>query len=279
MREITSASIDDFRTYLISEEKAAATVEKYLRDVTQFFSLYSLGGITREDVLCYKRRIMERYSATGANSVLSSLNGFFTFMGWSDLKIKTAKVQRQLFSATERELTKAEYSRLLSAAQRLKNQRLYFLMQSICSTGIRVSEIKYITVESLHIGRSEIINKGKRRTVFLPAKLCTALKKYAKKCNIKSGPVFITKNGKPLDRSNIWSAMKKLCKSAQVSASKVFPHNLRHLFARTYYSVQKDIVRLADLLGHSNVNTTRIYTMETGEIHRQQIQNLGLLRC
>ena len=200
-------------------------------------------------------------------------------MEWHDLKIKSVKIQRKIFSSQENELTKSEYERLLDAAKSKNNERLYLLMQTICSTGIRVSELKFITVEVLKRGFSEIYNKGKRRTVFLPDKLCRALRAYTRQQNITNGAVFVSRNGKPLDRSNIWSDMKKLCESANVSPKKVFPHNLRHLFARTYYGLQKDIVRLADILGHSSVNTTRIYTMESGEIHRKQIQKLGLLRC
>ena len=200
-------------------------------------------------------------------------------MEWYDLRVKKLKIQKQIFASTDKELSKAEYDRLLQAAKQKKNERLYLLMQTICSTGIRVSEVRYITVEAVARGIAEINCKGKRRQLFLPKQLCQVLKQYIKEQKIKSGSVFITKNGNPLDRSNIWTDMKKLCKAANVSEKKVFPHNLRHLFARTYYSLQKDIVRLADILGHSSVNTTRIYTMETGEIHRRQIQKLGLLRC
>ncbi len=279
MRYITTEIIERFMDYLISEEKSEATVKKYVRDVVYFNKWQGEAELTKQCVLKYKTQLLEAHSATGVNSIISSLNSFFTFAGWNDLKVKTVKVQKQLFALEERELSKREYERLLSTAQKQKDKRLYLLMQCICSTGIRVSELRYITVESIQIGKAEIINKGKRRIVFLPTKLCAALKKYAKKRKIKSGSVFITKNGNPLDRSNVWSSMKKLCESAKVSAKKVFPHNLRHLFARTYYAMQKDIVRLADILGHSNVNTTRIYTQENGEIHRLQIQNLGLLRC
>jgi len=200
-------------------------------------------------------------------------------MEWYDLRVKNLKIQKQVFASTDKELTKAEYDRLLQAAKQKKNERLYLLMQTICSTGIRVSEVRYVTVEAVARGIAGINCKGKCRQVFLPKQLCQILKQYIKDQKIKSGAVFVTKNGNPLDRSNIWSDMKKLCKAANVSEKKVFPHNLRHLFARTYYSLQKDIVRLADILGHSSVNTTRIYTMETGEMHRRQIQKLGLLRC
>jgi len=228
-------------------------------------------------VLAYKAYLCDFYAPASVNSVLSSLNSFFNYMEWYDLRVKNLKIQRQIFASTEKELTKCEYERLLQAAKK-KNERLFILLQTICSTGIRVSEVRYITVEAVRRGIADINCKGKRRRVFLPNQLCRILKQYIKAKKIKCGAVFVTKNGNPLDRSNIWSDMKKLCKSANVAEKKVFPHNLRHLFARTYYSIQKDIVRLADILGHSNVNTTRIYTMETGEIHRLQIQKLGLLR-
>lgn len=193
--------------------------------------------------------------------------------------MKSLKIQKQIFASKEKELTKAEYNRLLEAAKSRKNERLYLLMQTICSMGIRVSELRFVTVAAVNCGVADINCKGKLRRVFLPKALCKILAQYIKKQKIKSGSVFVTKNGKQLDRSNIWSDMKKLCEFAGVSKDKVFPHNLRHLFARTYYSLQKDIVRLADILGHSSVNTTRIYTMETGEAHKKQIEKLGLLRC
>lgn len=230
-------------------------------------------------VLEYKQYLIENYAPVSVNSMLSSVNSFFEYMSWHDCKVKTLKIQRQIFADTGKELTKLEYEKLLKAAQSRNNERLYLLMQTICSTGIRVSELKYITVEAV-ANRQALINcKGKMRVVFLPKQLCKILKDYIKLKGIKSGCVFVTKSGKPLSRSNIWADMKKLCECAGVSKDKVYPHNLRHLFARTYYTLQKDIVRLADILGHSSVNTTRIYTMETGEVHRKQIQNLGLLRC
>ena len=196
-----------------------------------------------------------------------------------DLKIKSLKIQKQIFSKEDKELTKDEYKRLLAAAKNKKNERLYLLMQTICSTGIRVSELKFITVKAVYLKRAVINLKGKTRIVLIPDKLCHILLKYIKKNNIKDGSVFVTKGGKHLNRSNIWLDMKKLCEDAKVEKDKVFPHNLRHLFARTYYTLEKDIVRLADILGHTSVNTTRIYTMEPGEIHRNQIQHLGLLIC
>ena len=279
MRKITNENLKSFRIHLINEEKSAATLEKYLRDVTEFSSWLSDKCLEKADVLEYKTKLIEQYAPTSVNATLSSLNSFFNFMEWYDLRVKNLKIQKQIFASTDKELTKGEYERLLHAAKLKRNERLYLLMQTICSTGIRVSELCYITVEAINHGIANINCKGKRRQVFLPKQLCQILKKYIKEQKIKSGAVFVTKNGNPLDRSNIWSDMKKLCKAANVSEKKVFPHNLRHLFARTYYSLQKDIVRLADILGHSSVNTTRIYTMESGEIHRQQIQKLGLLRC
>ena len=279
MRKITTEIIRSFNDYLINEEKAVATVNKYLHDVGEFQIWLGEQELCKTAVLAYKSYLCESYAPASVNAALSSFNSFFNFMEWYDLRVKNLKIQKQIFASTEKELTKAEYDRLLQAAKQKKNERLYLLMQTICSTGIRVSEVRYVTVEAVSHGVAEINCKGKRRQVFLPKQLCQILKQYIKEQKIKSGAVFVTKNGNPLDRSNIWSDMKKLCKAANVSEKKVFPHNLRHLFARTYYSLQKDIVRLADILGHSNVNTTRIYTMETGETHRRQIQKLGLLRC
>ena len=211
--------------------------------------------------------------------MLSSINAFFIFMGWYDLKVKTLKIQRRIFADKSKELSKTEYERLLAAAKNKNNERLYYLMQTIASTGLRVSEIKYVTCEAVRQGQAVINCKGKIRQIFLPKKLCQMLKEYIKSRNIKSGAVFVSKNSRPLDRSNIWKMLKDLCKSAGVSKDKVFPHNFRHLFARTFYSLQKDIVRLADILGHSNIETTRIYTMESGTEHIKQLQKLGLLRC
>ena len=279
MRIVTREQIQRFKEYLINEEKSMATIKKYIRDVEDFAKWTEKQSVDKGTVLAYKSHLTEQYVSSSVNAALSSLNSFFRFMEWYDLRVKNLKIQRQIFASTDKELTKAEYDRLLQAAKQKKNERLYLLMQTICSTGIRVSETRYITVEAVKRGVAEINCKGKHRQVFLPGKLCKILKKYTQEQKIKSGAVFITKNGNPLDRSNIWSDMKKLCRAANVSEKKVFPHNLRHLFARTHYRAQKDIVRLADILGHSSVDTTRIYTMETGEIHRRQIQKLGLLRC
>ena len=277
MRKITSKKIDAFRDYLINDEKAAATVNKYTRDVEIFTEWLGERGLDKSAVLDYKAAVITQYAPTSVNAMISSLNCFFTFCEWYELRVKAIKIQRQIFTQQEKELTKAEYLRLLSAARQKKNERLYLVMQTICSTGIRISELRFVTVTATERGRMEIQCKGKRRTVFMPKQLCGMLKKYIKERKIKNGAVFITKNGTPIDRSNVWAEMKNLCEAARVSKTKVFPHNLRHLFARVYYNLQKDIVRLADILGHSSVNTTRIYTMESGEVHCRQIQRLGLV--
>ena len=278
IKTITQDLIENFENYLINEEKASATLEKYIRDIKAFFEWISGTEIDKRKVLDYKEYLIGKFAPTSVNSVLSSLNSFFEFNNWYELKVKMLKIQKQIFAQNDKELSKTEYERLLDAAKAKSNQRLYLLMQTICSSGIRVSELQYVTVEAIKLRKATINCKGKMRIVILPKELCRMLMEYAKNQKITSGSVFVTKTGKPLDRSTIWKMMKALCESAKVSKYKVFPHNLRHLFARTFYTLQKDIVRLADILGHSSVNTTRIYTMETGEIHRKQIQKLGLLR-
>lgn len=279
MRKITNELIHSFKTYLIEEEKSENTIEKYIRDVTFFMIWLNDQEVTKILALEYKKELCEKYAPASVNAAISSLNSFFAFTGWHEIRIKALKIQRQIFSNKDKELTKAEYERLLIAAKSKENERLYLLMQTICSTGIRVSELRFVTYEAVKKGQAVISCKGKMRTIFLPKELCRMLKKYITEQGIKDGSVFVSRNGKPLDRSYIWKMLKNLCESAGVSKDKVFPHNFRHLFARTYYSLQKDIVRLADILGHSSVETTRIYTIETGDICRRQIQKLGLLRC
>ncbi len=277
--KITNELIQKFKTYLMEEEKATATLEKYIRDIVAFVAWLCGREVDKQVVLEYKSVLKEQYAPASVNSIISSLNSFFTYNEWYGLKVKTIKIQRQIFASSDKELTKEEYNRLLNAAQSKKNRRLYYLMQAICSTGIRVSEHRFLTVEALKAEQATIECKGKTRVVMIPSGLCKMLRKYAKENGIESGPIFISKTGKPMNRTNIWYEMKKLCESAGVSQEKVFPHNLRHLFARTYYSIQKDVVRLADILGHSSVNTTRIYTIESGIVHKKQIERLGLLRC
>ncbi|MBQ8310031.1 MAG: tyrosine-type recombinase/integrase [Clostridia bacterium] len=278
-RKIVNQAIIDFQLYLTDMEKSPATVKKYLRDVLTFSEWMGERALDKRLVMEYKSLLLRRCAPTSVNSVLASLNCFFDYFNRHELRVKNVKIQRQIFASSERELSKEEYVRLLSAAKKLKNERLWLLMQTVCSTGIRVSELRFITVEAIRGACAEIDCKGKRRCVFLPDRLCKMLMRYARIQRIKSGSIFVTRNGNPLDRSNIWSDMKKLCRTAHVSDKKVFPHNLRHLFARTYYSRCKDVVRLADILGHASVNTTRIYTMESGEMHRRQLGQLDLLRC
>ncbi len=274
---ITENQIDLYKNHLISEEKCKVTIEKYIRDITAFSEWLTDGELSKITVLEYKNRLIEKYAPATVNSVLASLNGFFEFNERYDLKVKNLKVQKQIFCQKDKELTKAEYERLLSVAKSKKNERLYLVMQTICSCGLRVSELSHITVDAVYSGRAQVKLKGKIRTILLTKELCAVLKKYIKEQGITSGSVFITRKGKPLDRFSIWRSMKRLCKTAGVAQEKVFPHNLRHLFARTYYSLQKDIVRLADILGHSSINTTRIYTLENGDLHRRQMQRLGLV--
>lgn len=278
MKEICKSTINEYKKYLEIEEKSIATIEKYIRDINAFVEWSSGLEISKALVLQYKNSLVEKYAPASVNSVLSSLNGYFNYLERYELKVKNLKVQRQIFCKSEKELTKNEYERLLKTAQNKKNERLYLIMQTICATGIRVSELKYIDVKAVMMGQAQVKLKGKIRVVLLSKELCSLLKRYIKEKKISSGSVFITRKGKPVDRHSIWKSMKQLCESAGVSKDKVFPHNLRHLFARTYYSLQKDIVRLADILGHSNVNTTRIYTIENGDTHRRQIQKMGLVR-
>ena len=234
-------------------------------------------GITKHESLTLVLRVPTSHAPATVNSILAAVNGFFRFMGWKDIAVKLLKIQKALFCDERRELTRAEYARLVSAAQKVGNERLSLVMQTICATGTRVSELRFITVEAVTTGRAEICNKGKRRTVFLPGRLRRLLRKYLQKQKKTAGAVFTTRTGRPLDRSNIWRDMKALCESADVEPGKVFPLNLRHLFARTYYSLEKDLSRMADILGHSSVNTTRIYTMESGGVHQRQLERMGLI--
>lgn len=275
-RFLSKDSINAFHTYLIHEEKSALTQEKYIRDVRAFRAFAGRSPVTRELVMDYKNSLIQKgYAVRSINSMLASINSLLTYLGWEQCKVKSLRLQRPVYCAEEKELTKAEYLRLLKAAE--KQPQLYLILQSICSTGIRVSELKYFTVEAIAHGEITVNCKSKTRTILIPGKLRKLLLDYAKKNHIPSGTIFLTRNGHPLDRSSIWLKMKKLCRSAGVKASKVFPHNLRKLFARTFYRMEKDIAKLADILGHSSINTTRIYIMTTGSEHLRKIESLGLL--
>ena len=271
--------LQEYERFLREQEKAENTIIKYLNEATKLQNWLNGKEITKMNLLAYKKYLAKMYLTTGVNSVISAVNNYLEFLNLDELKVKTLRLQRATFSKAEKILSKIEYQRLLQATRDINNPRLYYIMQTICSTGIRISELKYITVNAIKLGSTNIKLKGKVRTILLPKKLCKILSQYIKERGIKNGSVFVTKGGKPVNRSNIWREMKKLCKIANVSSKKVFPHNLRHLFARVFYKRYKDIVRLADILGHSSINTTRIYTMESEEIHLRQINSLGLLVC
>ena len=265
-----------FRTHLMQEEKSTATIEKYLRDANGFMQYAANRLITKEITVAYKKTLQEEgYAVRSINSMIASINSLMDYLGWVDCKIKTLRCQRQTYCPEEKELTKAEYLRLLDTSK--GKQQLNLIIQTICSTGIRVSELKYFTVEGIRRGEIVVQCKSKTRTILVPGKLKKLLLNYAAKCGIVSGLVFVTKNGKAVDRSNIWAQMKRLCVAAGVNPSKVFPHNLRKLFARTFYGIERDIAKLADILGHSSINTTRIYIMSTGMEHRRKIERLGLV--
>lgn len=274
---ITLKEIDAFKENLILEEMSDATVEKYVRDVKMFAAYVSGEAINKEIVIAYKKNLQEKYAVRSVNSMLAGINQFFEFKEWYDLKVKLLKVQQQIFGSEEKELTKEEYMRLCRAAKQKNNLRLSLILQTICATGIRVSELKYITVEAAKKGESVVNCKAKTRSVFIVKKLRKKLLDYAANMNITSGMIFITKTGKPIDRTNIWREMKALCKDAYVDPQKVFPHNLRHLFARMFYSLEKDIAKLADILGHSSINTTRIYIISTGVEHRRYMEKMRLI--
>lgn len=270
--------IKEFEAFLKADEKSRATVEKYVRDAGRFLDFVGEGNTaTKEDAIRYKRHLAERYAVTSANSMVAAMNCFLRFLGCQDCIVKAFKVQKAGFRSKEKELSKEEYVRLVEAAKRKGMQRLGLIMQTICATGIRISELPFITVESLHTRRTVVSLKGKVRTVILPLELCRELKRYIREKRIASGSVFVTRSGRPMDRSNILHSMKALCGEADVDSGKVFPHNLRHLFAVTYYKIERDICHLADLLGHSNINTTRIYTLVSSEEQERQICGLGLI--
>lgn len=275
-RLITAKTIAEFREHLILEERSTATIEKYIRDVNMFV-LYADGEITKETVIAYKKHLQEHYAVRSVNSMLASINSLFSFLGWHDLKVKSLKLQQQVFCPEEKELTKAEYTRLCRTAERKHNERLNLILQTICGTGIRVSELQYITVEAVKQGEAVVNCKAKTRSVFIVKELKQKLLRYAAEQNIKGGMIFVTRTGKPISRTNIWREMKALCEEANVNPQKVFPHNLRHLFACVFYGIEKDIAKLADILGHSSINTTRIYIISTGTEHRKRMENMRLI--
>lgn len=277
-RILNEKVINNFERHLRMDEKSDNTIEKYLRDVSAFTKFIGGKDISKEIVIEYKQNLMDNgYAIKSINSMLASINSLFDYLEWNDCKVKSIKIQNQVFCSEEKELTKAEYIRLVNSAKSKGKERLGLIIQTICGTGIRVSELQFITVEAVQNGEAVVSLKGKTRTVFIVRELQKKLLRYIKEQGIKNGCVFVTRTGKPISRTNIWREMKSLCKQANVNPSKVFPHNLRHLFARVFYGIEKDIAKLADILGHSSINTTRIYIMSTGTEHRQRMENMRLI--
>lgn len=277
-RIISSEILKSFERFLVAEEKSKNTIDKYMRDVQAFATYVGRNSITKEIVRAYKNNLIKNnYAPRSINSMLASLNSLFSFLGWVGCTVKNLKIQRKTYCSEQKELTREEYERLVRTALKKGNERLAMVIQTICSTGIRVSELSFLTVEALKQGEMEVFLKGKSRKVLLPKELQRRLRMYVKRENIIRGPIFITRSGNPLSRSNIWREMKKLCKESNVDPGKVFPHNLRHLFARLFYKIKKDIVKLADILGHASIDTTRLYIISTGAEHRRYLDSMRLL--
>ena len=275
--KIQETAICRFGRELFEQERAKKTIERYQHQLRAFAQWTEGRTVTKELTVRYKQWLMERYSPASVNVTLAALNGFFKFMGWQECRVRPVRVQRRHYAEPSRELSREEYYRLLKIARQRGNMRLFHLLETICSTGIRVSELRFITVQAVKSGRADICNKGKYRTILLPRKLCEKLLEYCRERGIWQGSVFVTRSGRPIDRTNVWAMMKALCTQAHVDAKKVFPHNLRNLFARCFYQKQRDLEHLATLLGHSSINTTRIYTRTSGEEHLRQIERLELL--
>ena len=277
-RKLVSEQITAFEQHLWKEERSPGTVEKYLRDVRAFACWLDGRAVTKETVTGWKEYLLAEHRAPSTiNTALAALNGLFRFLGWEGCRARFLKIQRRIFRDSARELTRGDYDKLTATAQKLGRERLALLMETICATGIRVSEVRYITVEAAQRGKAEISLKGKIRVILIPEKLCRKLLKYAKKQKTASGEIFLTKNGRPMSRRQIWAEMKRICTCAGVEPTRVFPHNLRHLFATAYYRAYKDIAKLADVLGHSSIETTRIYLLSSGAEHQRQLDRLGLV--
>lgn len=258
---LTKNHIQSFKNFLICEEKSESTIKKYTHDLNVLYEFLDEDKrVTKEILIAYKKNLLSNHKASTTNSMLVAMNTFLQYMNHADLKVKLVKIQNFVHQAKDKELSKTDYQRLLKVSKDKKNRKLDLLIQTICCTGIRVSEHRFITVESLKEGIAIVNNKGKIREIYIPKTLIKSLKLFCKENKILFGPIFITKNGNPIDRSNIWKMMKSLCKDANIDQKKVFPHNLRHLFAKTHYQIEKDIIKLADILGHNNIETTRIYT-------------------
>ena len=275
---LTEQIISKFRKSLVLQEKSDATIEKYYRDVSAFALFAGSSYISKDMALAYKNKLKnDGYAARSINSMIASINSLFVFLGCPELKINAIRIQKQIFCPEEKELSKAEYERLVWTAEKHRNIRLSLILQTICSTGMRISELKFITVDAVKRGEAVVACKGKTRTVFIVRDLRKKLLRYMSEQGIKSGSIFVTRTGREIGRTNIWREMKNLCREANVDPQKVFPHNLRHLFARIFYKIEKDIAKLADILGHSNINTTRIYIISTGIEHRRRMENMHLV--
>lgn len=275
---LTDKLLNSFISYLHEQEKSNSTIKSYQRELFALQMYIDDNKLTKEKLIEYKSMITSQYKPTTCNVAIAAINSFLRYIEHENLFLKPLRIQKQIYEPTDRELTRKDYDRLIRAANLNGQDRLSLIIQTICSTGIRVSELQYITVDAVKEGKCAVNNKGKSRIVFIPAQLQKLLKKYVVKQNITAGSIFVSRNGKPLDRSNIYHSMQRLCSTAGVKPSKVYPHNLRHLFAKTYYTQNKDISRLADILGHTSINTTRIYTRESGAVHARQIEGLGLVR-
>ena len=272
---ISEEQLNRFQNALLQSEKSEFTVQKYIRDALAFVRFAGRSPATKTLTRSYKQHLIEcGYAVRSVNSMLTGVNRFLEFMDLPECRVKTLKRQQEIYCPEEKELSRAEYVRLLEAAK--GQEQLYLVMQTICGTGIRVSELRYFTVEAVRRGQVQVRCKSKTRTVFIPGKLRKLLLAYAKKRKLRES-IFVTRSGKPLDRSNIWASMKRLCAKAGVMPTKVFPHNLRKLFARTFYGIERDIAKLADILGHGSIETTRIYIMSTGEEHRRKLERLHLI--
>lgn len=278
MNKLEIHDIQAYTDFLFEQERSSATIQKYSHTLQKFYLwMPEEKMVDKATVIRYKTELSQMYAPAGANTKIAALNGFFRFMGWQECIVRPLRVQRRVFTAQERELSREEYLQLVEAAKRKNDKRLELLLQLMASTGIRVSEIPCVTAEAVECGRVQIVLKGKIRTILLPGKLCHKLKKYRQQRKIQSGPLFLTRTGRVMNRKEIWAQMKQLCILAGVSASKVFPHNLRHLFARMFYKAQKDIAKLADVLGHSSIETTRIYLITSGTEHQKVLEQLHLL--
>ena len=276
--KLTKEQTMAFVRQLRAEEKSTGTMEKYLRDIHAFAIWLNGGPVSQETVVAWKEYLLAaHYAPVTINSMLAALNRLFTFLGWHDCRVRSLKIQRRPFRDAGRDLTQEEYRRLVAKARRLGKKRLALVMETIGAVGIRVSELPYITVEAAQQGQTVIQLKGKVRIILLPDSLCRKLLNYAQKQKIVSGEIFLTRNRTRLSRKQIWSGMKSLCKATGIASSKVFPHNLRHMFAKAFYKATRDIVKLADVLGHTNIETTRVYLISTGVEHRNILESLRLV--